>query len=160
MSFPEHYLPIAPESFQVATKDNKNFETRKRIEELAISSSKSDKAKKKPKSKFDKLRSKFSPELLMKILEYNLNPEDFNPRTAMKKLLTLGMPIEHIIIDLKEEGKDIHGVQNLLAQHGLSQHLNTAIAKGLENRSSASAIAFAEGLIDKIQTENSLEIAA
>ena len=138
-------------SIQSAKKEaeTKAYEDKKRSEELQITSSSSqDEAKKcEKKCKIELLLKKFSPELLSKLMEYNLDPNSLSPRAAISKLLTLGMPVEHVIVDLNRSGKDISNVQNILEEKGLGSHLNIAISKGLENRSMAAAVDYAENLI-------------
>ncbi len=126
---------------------------KKRLEEAKLSSSGTEGDKSKPACdkdcKYTKLRSMFSAEILSKLLEYNLDPNSFSPKEAMKTLLTLGMPIEYALLDLEKNGTDIEGVKSLLTKNGLGNQLNRAIAVGLDNRSTSSAIAFAEGLVER-----------
>lgn len=141
----------AREASQSAEKTK--FIMQKRFEEAQMSSSKS------PKSindhgcdkdcKYTKFRKRFSSAILSKLQEYGLDPGNFSPKEARKRLLALGMPIEFARIPLQQDGKDISSVESLLAKHGLSSQINAAVVVGIENRSMSSAIAFAEGLIDK-----------
>ena len=166
MGLEAYYSSLIQELRTAAHETQKLVENSKelikqRLEEAQLSSSKGKEQKKDcdKHCKFKDLLSKFSPELLAKILEYGLSPNELSPNAAMKKLLVLGMPAEHILLDLEESGKDISRIQGLLAKNGLSGQLNTVLVKGIENQSSSSAIAYAEGLIEA-QKSSSKEISS
>lgn len=156
MDFRSYYNQIISELQASAQEAQKQALAQKelqkqRLEEGTLSSSRSQVDKSTPACekdcKYTKLRSMFSAEILSKLLEYNLDPHDFSPKDAMKRLLTLGMPIEYALLDLEKHGTDIEGAKSLLSKNGLGNQLNNAVAAGLRNRSTSSAIAFAEGLV-------------
>lgn len=147
----------AQEAHRVSQENHFNEITKKRNEEAQLSSSKSPEQETQKqceeKCKYKKLLEKFSPELLAKIFEYNLDPNGFSPVDAVRKLLTLGMPVEHVVVELSRSGSNMNGVKSYLTQHGISGQFNIALAKGLENRSSASSIAYIDGLLADSQPD-------
>ena len=112
----------------------------------------------KPDDKYSKLLGKLGSTIFFKLLEHGFNPFDItDARSAIKKLLNAGMPVEHVILDLQEHGKDIGSVETMLSKHGLGAHAGEALQKILQSRSVASGITYAEGLIDAEESKQGLD---
>jgi hypothetical protein len=159
------YYHILANIFEAAAENDKqvqqtNFIAQKRQEEALMSSSGSIKGSHEcnKECKYTELRKKFSATILSKLEEYGLDASNMTPAEARKRLLALGMPLEYARLPLQQDGKDVSAVENLLAKHGLSSQVNLAVIQGIENRSMSSAIAFAEGLIEKSEPK-SLKVA-
>ena len=138
--------------FKSPSADKQAQDYQRRMEELRISSSQGPKAKKHEcgkDCKFTKLLKTFSLALLQKAKEHGIDLTGLSPSALKQKLLAFGMPVEHISLELQGTGKNIGILENLLSQHGLGAHLNSAIIKALENRSISSGVAFIEGLAEK-----------
>ncbi len=162
MDISSYYQHIIKELEASARDASKQVEQNKlqatvRLEEAQISASASPKKTNEhscdAQCNYDKLRNKFSSIILAKLREYGLDASNFTPAEARKRLLSLGMPMEYALLDLQKNGKDISAVENLLAKHGLSSQLNSAVVSGITNNSMSSAIAFAEGLIAKAKPQ-------
>lgn len=103
---------------------------------------------------YTKLKSKFSATILAKLLEYNLDPFSITPNEALKKLLTLGMPVQYARQDLENNGFNTKIACDLLSKHGLSAHLNNALAQGVNGLSTSSAVSYAEAIIARHKQTN------
>lgn len=103
---------------------------------------------------YTKLRSKFSGIILAKLLEYNLDPYSITPNEALKKLLTLGMPVQYARQALENNGYNTKIACDLLSKHGLSTHLNNALAQGVNGLSTSSAVSYAETIIARHKQHN------
>ncbi len=140
---------------KVITQQQKREDIAKVKTDEELHSSSSNSKTTKPDEKYGKLLNKFSAIILSKLMEHGFNPFDIvDASSAIKKLLNAGMPVEHVVLDLQEHGKDVGSVENMLAQHGMSTHSGEALQKILENRSLTSGISYAEGLIEAEESKH------